>query len=123
MQEKNNSFINQNFLYEEKKNGSFNNSDFSFETEIVRSAITIFHTIPSGSFVNQFLHKKQVVHLAIRALPTRNHCVAPTYQTACSAQDTAHKQYRTCDAVVHSEHHVVYHCLVDEESYFDEASN
>jgi hypothetical protein len=24
---------------------------------------------------------------------------------------------------VHSEHHVVYHCLVDEESYFDEASN
>ena len=81
----------------------------------------IFCVLPSGSFWSQFLYKKPVVHLAIGILLPNNHCHAPTYQTACSAQDTAHKQYRTRDPVVQSEHHVVYHCLVYEEPYFDES--
>jgi hypothetical protein len=83
----------------------------------------IFRTIQSGSFRNRFLYKKPVVHLVIGTLYVRNHILAPTYQTRRSAQDTAHKQYCTCDSVVHSEHHVVYHCLVYEESYFDKASD
>jgi hypothetical protein len=46
-----------------------------------------------------------------------------TYQTVCSAQDTTNKQYCRCDAVMESEHHVVYHSLVYEESYFDKSGN
>ena len=106
-----------------RKNDSFSNPDFPFETEIFHSAIAIFCLLTSGSFRSQFLYKKPVVHLAIGILLPNNHCHAPTYQTACSAQDTAHKQYRTRDPVVHSEHHVVYHCLVYEEPYFDESGN
>jgi hypothetical protein len=104
-----------------RKNGSFSNPDFPFETEIFRSAIGIFYVLPSGSFRSQF--KKPVIHLAIGTLLPNNHCLAPTYQTACSAQDAAHKQYRTRDPVVHSEHHVVYHRLVYEEPYYEESGN
>jgi len=117
-----NSFGNQSFLYE-KKNGSFSNPDFPFETDIFHSTIAIFYILSSGSFRCQFLYKIPVVHLAIEILLPNNHCHALTYQTACSAQDRAHEQYCTCDSVVQSEYHVVYHCLVYEKPYFDESGN
>ena len=97
--------------------------DFPFETEFFLSSVAVFHTLPSGSFKNQFLYKKPVIHLTAGILLPKNHCLALTYQTACSAQDTTHEQYRTCDSVVQSKNHVVYHCLVYEEPYFDESGN
>jgi hypothetical protein len=101
-----------------RENGSFSSSNFH-ETKIFHSAIAVFHTLPQWTFRNQFSY----IHFATGILLARNHCLAPTYQTACSAQDTAHEQYRTCDSVVQSEHHVVYHRLVYEEPYFDESGN